>query len=69
MTGYIIKRADGKVLCWHFIAGYYFDHFNIRSLINFEIGTETEMKIVLRNNEFDNKDCKVTKVEIKEVEE
>ena len=66
MKAYVIKNKDGKMLCWHHIAGYYFDHFNIRSLLYMEIGTEREIKTVFNNKEFDNTDCSIVPITITE---
>lgn len=66
MKAYVIKNKEGKMLCWHYACGYYFDHFNYRSLSYMEIGTEKEIKFTLNNKEFDNKDCKIVEITIEE---
>lgn len=66
MKAFVIKNKEGKMLCWHHIAGYYFDHFNIKSLFYMQFGTEKEIKAVFKNKEFDNTDCRIVPITIYE---
>ena len=66
MKAYGIKNKDRKMLCWHHIAGYYFDHFNIKSLVYMEIGTKKEIKTLFNNKEFDNTDYSIVPITIAE---
>lgn len=66
MKAYVIKNKEGKMLCWHHVVGYYFDHFNIKSMFYMELGTKKEIKMVFKNKEFDNTDCTIVPITIYE---
>lgn len=66
MQAYVIKNKEGKMLCWHCECGYYFDHFNYRSLSYMEIGNKKEIKTTFNSGEFDNVDCTIVPITIAE---